>query len=185
MRGGYILYGWKTEVYDCPGHQKVVMWGNESATHLYVPSSEIKWGCGIVQAIACFSWYKASEKNPLLIKKYSLWRYKRGSATGYKTGRAFSVLLLCSINRHRFMTGSIPHGWGFFFRPFSRIGHSWGHCQKVGHFLILPKDKENKRLLKNKTEELGHWRSGLIEVFSVPEERLIICSWKITFWGWL
>lgn len=86
MRGGNILYDLKTEVYDCPGHQKFVIWENESAAHLYVTSSEIKWGCDTVQGIACPSWYKASETK-LLRKKYSSWRYKHGGETGYKMNK--------------------------------------------------------------------------------------------------
>lgn len=42
MKGGNVLYDLKTEVYDCPGQQKAVIWENESARCLYVTSSEIK-----------------------------------------------------------------------------------------------------------------------------------------------
>lgn len=62
MRGGNILYDLKIEVCDCPGHQKAVIWENESVRHLCVTSLEIKWGCDIVQTY--FNWCKASEKNP-------------------------------------------------------------------------------------------------------------------------
>lgn len=62
MRGENILYDLKTEVYDCPGHQEVVLWENESSGRIHVTSSEIKWRCDTVQAIACFNCYKASEK---------------------------------------------------------------------------------------------------------------------------
>ena len=63
---GKQMRGLKTEVYDCPEHQKVVLWENKSTVHIHVIYLQIKLRHDIVQAIACLKGYKVQKQNFLI-----------------------------------------------------------------------------------------------------------------------